>query len=94
MMSSILRRPVARASATIRADVAGRIVGRLLDLRSSAPILVLEQAHYAASGEVLVRSKLLVRAEAYELHIDLLGGATFKDGLGVAVKAHITKGNG
>jgi GntR family transcriptional regulator len=89
-----LRRPVARASATIRADVAGRIVGRLLDLRPSAPILVLEQAHYAASGEVLVRSKLLVRAEAYELHIDLLGGATFKDGLGVAVKAHITKGNG
>jgi hypothetical protein len=55
---------------------------------------VLEQAHYAASGEVLVRSKLLVRAEAYELHIDLLGGATFKDGLGVPVKAHITKGNG
>lgn len=89
-----LRRPVARASATIRADVAGRIMGRLLDLRSSAPILMLEQAHYAASGEVLVRSKLQVRAEAYELHIDLLGGATFKDGLGGAVKAHITKANG
>ena len=69
-------------------------MGRLLDLRPTAPILVLDQTHYAASGEVLVRSSLRVRAEAYELHIDLVGGATFKDGLSSAAKAHITRGDG
>jgi GntR family transcriptional regulator len=84
---------VARASATIRAEVAGRAVGRLLDLRPSAAVLVLIQTHYAASGEVLVRSALRVRADAYELHIDILGGAAFKDGLAGAVTPQVTRGS-
>jgi GntR family transcriptional regulator len=79
-----LKTPVARASATIRADVAGRAMGRLLELRPSATTLVLLQAHYAASGEVLVRSALCVRAEVYELRVDLPGRMTFQDGLGGA----------
>ena len=88
-----LRMPVVRAAATIRADVAGRTIGRLLGLRPSDPVLVLIQTHYAASGEVLVRSALYVRADAYELHIDMLGGA-FKDGLTSAPVPHITRGSG
>ena len=92
IFEQFLRRPVARAAATIRADVAVRKIGGLLDLRASTPMLVLEQTHFAASGEILVRSRLLVRAEAYELHIDLLGGATFRDGLSGAVQADITQG--
>ena len=75
IFGEFLRMPVARAAATIRADVAGRTMGRLLDLRPSDAVLVLIQTHYAASGEVLVRSALYVRADSYELHIDMLGGA-------------------
>ena len=41
-----------------------------------------------------MRSALYVRADAYELHIDMLGGATFKDGLTGAPVPHITRGNG
>jgi GntR family transcriptional regulator len=89
-----LRMPVARASATIRAEVAGRVVGRLLNLRPSAAVLVLIQTHYAASGEVLVRSALRVRADAYELHFDMLGGAAFKDGLTGSPSSHVTQGSG
>ena len=36
-----------------------------------------------------MRSALHVRADAYELHIDMLGGATFKDGLTGAPAPHI-----
>ena len=75
IFGEFLSMPVVRAAATIRADVAGRTIGRLLDLRPSDAVLVLIQTHYAASGEVLVRSALYVRADAYELHIDMLGGA-------------------
>jgi GntR family transcriptional regulator len=94
IFGEFLRTPVARASATIRAEVAGRGIGRLLDLRPSAAILVLNQTHYAASGEVLVRSALRVRADAYELHIDMLGGTAFKDGLVGAPAPHATRGSG
>jgi len=94
IFGEFLRMPVARAAATIRADVAGRTIGRLLDLRPSDAVLVLIQTHYAASGEVLVRSALYVRADAYELHIDMLGGGTFKDGLTGAPAPHITRGSG
>ncbi|HTV27094.1 MAG TPA: GntR family transcriptional regulator [Xanthobacteraceae bacterium] len=94
IFGEFLRTPVARAAATIRADVAGRTIGRLLDLRPSHAVLVLVQTHYAASGEVLVRSALHVRADAYELHIDILGGALFKDGLTGAPTPHITRGSG
>lgn len=94
ILGEFLRTPVARAAATIRADVAGHTMGRLLGLRPSDPVLVLIQTHYATSGEVLVRSALYVRADAYELHIDMLGSATFKDGLTGAPVPHITRGNG
>ena len=94
IFGEFLHMPVTRAAATIRADVAGRTMGRLLGLRPSDPVLVLIQTHYATSGEVLVRSALYVRADAYELHIDMLGGATFKDGLTGAPVPHITRGNG
>ena len=94
IFGEFLHTPVARASATIRAEVAGRAIGRLLNLRPSAAILVLNQTHYAASGEVLVRSALRVRADAYELHIDMLGGATFKDGLTGAPTPLVTRGSG
>jgi GntR family transcriptional regulator len=94
IFGEFLRTPVARAAATIRADVAGRTIGRLLDLRPSQAVLVLVQTHYAASGEVLVRSALHVRADAYELHIDMRGGATFKNGLIGAPAPHITRGSG
>jgi GntR family transcriptional regulator len=94
IFGEFLRTPVARAAATIRADVAGHSIGRLLDLRPSDAVLVLIQTHYAASGEVLVRSALHVRADAYELHIDMLGGAAFKDGLAATPAPHITRGNG
>ena len=60
IFAEFLRTPVVRAAATIRADVAGSAMGRLLDLRPSAAVLVLIQTHYAASGEVLVRSALRV----------------------------------
>ena len=93
IFGEFLRMPVARAAATIRADVAGRTMGRLLDLRPSDAVLVLIQTHYATSGEVLVRSALYVRADSYELHIDMLGG-TFKDGLTSAPVPHITRGSG
>ena len=73
--------PVARAAATIRAESAGSAAARLLGLRPSAPILVLDQTHYAQSGEVLVCSTLKVRGDAYEFRIDLLGGAALQDGL-------------
>ncbi len=89
-----LRKPVARASATIRAAAAGRTVGRLLDLRPSTAILLLDQTHYSSSEEVLVRSMLWVRADAYELHIDLLGGSAFKDGLGGTPMASNARGRG
>jgi GntR family transcriptional regulator len=94
IFGEFLHMPVARASATIRADAAAHSIGRLLDLRPSDAVLVLIQTHYAASGEVLVRSALYVRADAYELHIDMMGGATFKDGLTGAPVPHITRGNG
>lgn len=94
IFAEFLHTPVARASATIRAEVAGRAIGRLLNLRPSAAVLVLNQTHYAASGEVLVRSALRVRADAYELHIDMLGGATFKDGLTGAPTPVVTRGSG
>jgi GntR family transcriptional regulator len=93
IFAEFLRTPVKRAAATIRAEAAGRAIGRLLDLRPSAAVLVLIQTHYAASGEVLVRSALRVRADAYELHIDMLGAA-FKDGLAGAVTPHVTRGSG
>jgi DNA-binding GntR family transcriptional regulator len=80
IFQKFLRMPVARASATIRADCAGRTSARLLGVRPSAAILELVQIHYSASGEVLVRSALRVRADAYELHVDLLGATAFKDG--------------
>lgn len=76
-----LKMPVACASATIRADIAGRSAARLLDLRPSSPVLVIMQTHYAASGETLVCSSLRVRADAYEFHIDLPGGIALPDGL-------------
>src|SRR5487761_571405 len=38
IFGEFLRTPVARASATIRAEVAGRALGRLLDLRPSAAV--------------------------------------------------------
>ncbi len=94
IFGKFLRTPVVRASATIRAEVAGRTIGRLLDLGPSAAVLVLIQTHYAASGEVLVRSALRVRADAYELHIDMLGGAAFKDGLTGVPTPHVTRGSG
>lgn len=94
IFDKFLRTPVARASATIRADVAGRIFGRLLELRPSAAVLLLDQTHYSSSGDVLVRSALRVRADAYELHIDLLGGTTFKDGLSGTPIAANTRGRG
>ncbi|HZP75542.1 MAG TPA: GntR family transcriptional regulator [Pseudolabrys sp.] len=81
IFDKFLNTPVARAAATIRADVAGHAIGRLLDLRPSAPLLELVQTHYSASDEALVRSSLRVRADAYELNIDLTGGKAFKDGL-------------
>jgi GntR family transcriptional regulator len=81
IFAKFLHTPVARASATIRADVAGRNFAPLLDVRASAPILVLVQTHYSETDEVLVRSALRVRADAYELHIDLTGGTAFRDGL-------------
>jgi GntR family transcriptional regulator len=81
IFDKFLRTPVARASATIRAESAGRTGGQLLGLRPSAPILLLLQTHYSGSGEVLVKSSLQVRADAYELHIDLPGGVAFKDSL-------------
>ena len=81
IFDKFLHMPVVRAEATIRSESAGRHTGLLLGLRPSAPILVLMQTHFAASGEVLVRSALMVRADAYELHIDLTGGAVFKDSL-------------
>jgi DNA-binding GntR family transcriptional regulator len=84
VFQEFLGTPVARASATIRAECAGRAIGRLLDIRPSAAILVLVQTHYSASGEVLVRSLLRVRGDAYELHVDLMGAAGFKDGLTAA----------
>lgn len=93
IFEQFLRTPVARASATIRAAAVGRAIGQLLELRPSAPMLVLEQTHHAASGEILVHSLLQVRADAYELHIDLLGGAMFKDGLSSTVKARASKRN-
>ncbi len=81
IFAKFLHTPVARAEATIRADTAGRAFAPLLDLRPSAPILVLVQTHYSETDEVLVRSALRVRADTYELHIDLAGGTAFKDGL-------------
>jgi GntR family transcriptional regulator len=89
-----LHTPVTRASATIRAESAGRSLAKLLGVRSSAAILVLIQTHYAASGEVLVRSALRVRAEAYELHVDLLGAAEFKDSLTGASSRRSTQESG
>ena len=94
IFDKFLRTPVVRASATIRADTAGRSTGRLLGLRPSAAILLLDQTHYSSSGDVLVRSALHVRADAYELHIDLLGGAAFKDGLSGEPMARNTRGRG
>jgi GntR family transcriptional regulator len=94
IFDKFLNKPVARASATIRADSAGRATGPFLDLRPSAPLLLLEQTHYSASGEVLVCSVLRVRADAYELHIDLIGGTAFKDGLTGVPAARNTRGRG
>jgi GntR family transcriptional regulator len=76
-----LKTPVARASVTIRADIAGRSMGKLLALRPSAPVMLLVQTHFAASGEVLVCSSLTVRADAYEFHIDLPSGIALRDRL-------------
>jgi DNA-binding GntR family transcriptional regulator len=87
-----LKVPVARASVTIRADVAGRTMGRHLELRPSAPVLLLVQTHYAASSEVLVCSSLTVRADAYEFRINLPNGTSLHDGLATRVKAHAKKG--
>lgn len=94
IFDKFLHTPVARAAATIHAECAGRAGGRLLRLRPSAPILVLAQTHYSAAGEVLVRSLLKIRADAYELHIDLLGGATFRDGLTAVPTPRFTRGSG
>jgi hypothetical protein len=55
-------------------------------------VLLLERTHYFTSGKVLVQSVSRVRADAYELHIDLLGGATFKDGPAGAPAARKTRG--
>ena len=82
-----LKTPVARASATIRADIAGRSTAKLLDLRPSSPVLVVMQTHYAASGEALVCSSLRVRGDAYEFHIDLPSGVALQDGLTDATAA-------
>ena len=94
IFDKFLHTPVARASATIRAESAGRSTARLLELRPSTPILALMQTHFAASGEVLVRSSLMVRADAYELHIDLTGGAAFKDSLPSLSTSQSKRGNG
>lgn len=84
LFERILKRPVARAAATVRAAVAGRAMGGLLQLRPSAPVLVLAQTHHAASGELLVSSSLTVRADAYEFRVDLSPGVPFQDGFGGA----------
>lgn len=81
IFDKFLHTPVARASATIRAESAGRGTANLLGVRPSAAILALIQTHYSVSGEVLVRSALRVRADAYELHIDLLGATGLTDSL-------------
>lgn len=84
LFERFLGTPVARAAAAIRAESAGNPAGRLLALRPSAPVLVLDQTHYAHSGEVLVCSTLKVRADAYQFRIDLPGGAALQDGLATA----------
>jgi GntR family transcriptional regulator len=80
-----LRVPVARASATIRAEAAGRSMGRLLGLRPSTPVLVLVQKQHAASGEMLACSLLRVRADSYEFRVDLPEGMALHDVLRSAV---------
>jgi GntR family transcriptional regulator len=79
-----LKVPVARASATIRAEAVGRSMGRLLELRPSTPVLVLVQKQNAASGEVLACSLLRVRADAYEFRVDLPEGMALHDVLSSA----------
>lgn len=71
LLERFLERPIARASAKIRAETAGRAIGGLLDLRVSAPVLSIFQDFFAASGEILAHSSLKVRADDYEFHIDL-----------------------
>ena len=94
IFQKFLRTPVARASATIRADCAGRTTAQLLGIRPSAAILVLTQTHYSAAGEVLVRSALRVRADSYELHIDLTGAAAFRDSFAGAQARQLKRGSG
>lgn len=71
LLERFLEQPIARAAAKIRAEIAGRTIGGLLDLRASAPVLSFLQDHFAASGEIVAHTMLKVRADDYEFHIDL-----------------------
>jgi GntR family transcriptional regulator len=73
ILQDLLGMPIARADVAIRGRLAGRPLGRMLNLPSKSAVLVLERISYGAGGAPLESTSFVVNSESYEFTLSVQG---------------------
>jgi GntR family transcriptional regulator len=76
ILEKILHYTIDHADLTIRADSAGESPARLLGVKASDPVLILDRTSYSTSGEPLENTAAYLRSDFYEFALTVRGGVS------------------
>lgn len=82
ILRKLLRAPMAHSDITIRADIAGRATGKLLNVAPQKPILVATRISCDASGRGVEFAQFFLNSEAYEFTF----GANLAGAMGAPIR--------
>lgn len=76
-----LGKKIARADLTIRAQAAGQVPGRLLEIAAAEPVLILDRTSYDESGAALENTLCYLRSDSYEFGLTIGGKMPFSQAI-------------